>query len=68
MCSKDELDLFRNLVLSKLESFDKDLKNVNPDYIETQLREIHAKLVPVEEQLRNKLDCDIYDEEIDKFK
>ena len=68
MCSKDELDLFRNLVLSKLESFDKDLKNVNSDYIETQLREIHAKLVPVEEQLRNKLDCDIYDEEIDKFK
>lgn len=31
------------------------------------LREFQAKLIPLEEQVRTKIDCDIFDEEIDKL-
>jgi hypothetical protein len=40
---------------------------VNPQ-IESQIKEIMAKLTPIEEQLRAKIDCDIFDDELDNIR
>ncbi|CDW89817.1 UNKNOWN [Stylonychia lemnae] len=61
---EDRFEKFRDQTELRMSSIAK----INPQQIETQLREFQAKMIPIEEQLRTKLDCDIFDEELDKIK
>lgn len=55
---KDQIENKLNNLLSKL----------NPQAIETSLREFQARIIPIEEKLRTKIDCDIFDDEIERIK
>ncbi|CDW91689.1 UNKNOWN [Stylonychia lemnae] len=59
-----QYERFKEATEVKLEQ----MANLNPKQIETQFREINARLIPLEEQMRTKIDCDLFDDEIDKIK
>lgn len=42
--------------------------NLNPKLIDTQFKELNARVIPLEEQMRTKIDCDLFDDELDKIK
>eukprot|EP00347_Sterkiella_histriomuscorum_P014972 403358803 len=59
-----EFERFKDLAKDKIDS----MMNLNPRLIDTQFKEIQARLTPLEEQIRTKIDCDIFDEEIDRIR
>eukprot|EP00347_Sterkiella_histriomuscorum_P023558 403334180 len=70
-CPKDDLDEFSSRFDKYREQNElrmSQVSKINPQQIETMLREFQAKIIPIEEQLRAKIDCDLFDEEIDKIK